>query len=80
MSNQKLWTITLNQSPELQSLNILYEFVKAYSLKEDPSIQRISIFNGANRRVLFENKDAGAGRTLTQGNNLFDKWFDINDD
>ena len=25
MSNQKLWTITLNQSPELQSLNILYD-------------------------------------------------------
>ena len=63
-----------------ESLNILNQFVKVYSLKEDPSIQRISVFNGANRRVLFENKDAGAGRTLTQGNNLFDKWFDINDD
>ena len=63
-----------------ETFNILNKFVKTCSLKEDPRIQRISVFNGANRSVIFENKDAGAGRTLTQGNNLFDKWFETKND
>jgi hypothetical protein len=60
-----------------ESFNILNEFIKTYNLKEDPRIQRISVFNGANRSVIFENKEA---HDIDYSKNEFDKLFEMKDD
>ena len=60
-----------------ETFNILNKFVKTCSLKEDPRIQRISVFNGANRSVIFENKEA---HDIDYSKNEFDKWFEMKDD